>query len=86
MLCVFYGIFSACQASRVLRHIRDRERVCWALKVVQFIARSGVDRAARMVGIYSTCWFVPETHNSYRLAYTRELTKVYNTSYHESSG
>ena len=83
---IFYGIFSACQASRVFSHIRDWERVCWALKVIDYIALSGFDLASRMLGIYSSYWFEPERHNAYRLPYTRELTKVYHSSSRESSG
>lgn len=83
---IFYGIFSAVQASRVYSHIRDRERFLWALVVVQFIARSGFDLAAQLLQPSWSYWFETERHNSYRLPFQKEVTKEYRGSAHEGYG
>lgn len=83
---IFYGIFSAVQASRVYSHIRDRERFLWALEVVQFIACSGFDLAAQLLQPSWSYWFETERHNSYRLPFQKEVTKEYRDSAREGYG
>lgn len=79
---MFYGIFTATQASRVFSHIRDWERFLFAQEVLHYCALLGFDLAARLREIWWNYWFETDKHNFYRLPYHRELTKEFRSPLH----